>query len=89
MNGNAVTVNGPGGRDHRAITLLTAGGTATSASNFTLTASVSTPVVSSAGTANGQVGAAFSYQTTATNGPDELRRGGAAGGAGHQRGHRA
>ena len=69
VSGNAVTVNVPAGATTGPITLLTAGGTATSASNFTLTASVSTPVVSSVGSAGGQVGAAFSYQITATNGP--------------------
>lgn len=69
VNSNALTVTIPAGATTGRITVLTAGGAAGSASNFTLTASVSTPVISSAAMAGGQVGSAFSYQTTATNGP--------------------
>ena len=69
VSGNAVTVTVPAGAATGPITILTAGGTATSATNFTLTASVSTPVISSASAAGGKMGDAFSYQTTATNAP--------------------
>ena len=69
VSGNAVTTNVPAGASTGPITLLTAGGTAISAGGFTLTASVSTPVIASAATAGGQMGAAFSYQIAATNGP--------------------
>jgi hypothetical protein len=46
----------------------TVGGVAGSSSSFTLTQSVSTPVISSATAATGTVGSAFSYQIAATNG---------------------
>ncbi len=60
----------PGGRYHRA------GGRphrgrdgGFSRGNFTLTASVATPVITSAASASGQVDSLFNYQITATNGP--------------------
>ena len=80
VSGSAVTMNVPAGATTGPITLTTAGGTAISASNFTLTTSVSTPVISSASTASGLMGAAFSYQITATNGPTSFGATGLPGG---------
>ena len=69
ISSSAVTVTVPAGVTTGPITIATAGGVARSAANFTPTASVSTPVISSPGAASGQVGSPFSYQITATNGP--------------------
>src|SRR5437870_2001021 len=56
----------PAGATTGLLSVTTLGGTATSSSVFTV---VNPPVITSAGTATGQVGVAFSYQMTATNSP--------------------
>src|SRR5207247_10810380 len=56
----------PAGATTGLLSVTTPGGTATSSGVFTV---VNPPVITSAGTATGQVGVAFSYQMTATNRP--------------------
>src|SRR5437867_17501 len=56
----------PAGATTGLLSVTTPGGTATSSGVFTV---VNPPVITSAGTATGQVGVAFSYQMTATNSP--------------------
>ncbi len=69
ISATALTATVPAGATTGLVSILTVGGTAASAGNFTLTGSVSTPVITSAASATGQVDSLFNYQVTATNGP--------------------
>ena len=69
VSATALTATVPAGATTGPVGILTAGGVAFSAGNFTLTASVATPVITSAASAAGQVDSLFNYQITATNAP--------------------
>ncbi len=69
VSANVVTATVPAGATTGLVGILTAGGTAASPGNFTLTASIATPVITSAASASGQVDSLFNYQIAATNGP--------------------
>ena len=69
VSATALTATVPAGATTGVVGVQTAGGVVFSTGNFTLTASVSTPVITSAASASGQVDSLFNYQITATNGP--------------------
>ena len=64
-----LTVTVPTGAQTGPIVVTTAGGSVSTATAFTVNAAAVAPVITSAGTASGQVGQAFDYQIVATNSP--------------------
>ena len=69
VSATALTATVPAGATTGVVGVQTAGGVAFSVGNFTLTASVATPVITSAASATGQVDSLFNYQIVATNAP--------------------
>ena len=66
-----ITVTVPGGAQTGPVTVTAAGGSVSTATNFTVVPPP--PVITVGPTLNGQVGVAFSYQISATNVPTGYR----------------